>query len=362
MQTSGLQKLWSDVTADTDLMRRLGFTLAALAIYRLAAAIPLPGLEPKALSHLAGAAPDVTTRISIVALGIGPLLTVLILAELIKVLAPRLRRWERADPANHQKLNRILVALAVAAAAAQALGLSVALEDVGGLVAEPGATFRLTCIVTLIAGAALAIWLADQITRHGLGAGVWVIFLTPVLADMPHRIAELLSWQGYGLVTGTQLLLGCGFTIFALAAIVALIGAGENKLASAAACLWPTLLAITILPWLLLALGALWGGAPSQTVHWMLPGHPVYFLAAAALIALFVHLYARSQDMAGGAAVPAIPAAVTGLMLITALLLGDFLPSALGLRVLVTAQTAIIIAVVALSIMPRLRRRLSPQD
>ncbi len=166
-----------------ELVRRLLLTGAALVIFRAGSHIPLPGIDTQALAKLGPAREEVIGRISIFALGIIPFITVLILMELIKVVAPRLRQWEHAQAHNRDKLGRIVVALALLAAAGQAFGLSLALEDVHGLVGEPGVAFRVACIATLVGGVALAIWLADQITHNGLGSGVWLLLIAPALAD-----------------------------------------------------------------------------------------------------------------------------------------------------------------------------------
>ncbi len=334
-----------------EFMRRLAFTAVALIIYRLGAHIPLPGLDPQVLSRLDSA---VVGRISILALGITPLVTILILTELVKVLAPRIRRWERADTRNRDKLNRIVVLLALLTAAAQALGLAVALESVTGLVYEPGSPFKLICAATLLGGTAIVIWLADQITRLGLGSGVWLLFVTPILVDLPHQIAGLALLQSQGVLSGMELVL-CGLlVVLAFAAVVAVMRTGDGTLEIAATCFWPVLLASTALPWLLVAVGLLVRGVGwTETLPWFGPGHPIHFLVLAALIGGFVALYWRSQRIAAGAAPPAVGPAVIAGALIAALLVGEALPSALGLRVPLTGVSLVVIAVVALTILAR---------
>jgi SecY len=334
-----------------ELMRRLAFTAVALVIYRLGAHIPLPGLDPQVLSRLDSA---VVGRISILTIGITPLVTVLILMELIKVLAPRCRQWERADKRNRDKLDRIVLFLALLVAAAQALGLAAAFEGVSGLVDERGVPFELICAATLVGGTAIVIWLADQITRQGLGSGVWLLFVTPILADLPYRMAGLAVLQRQGVLSGMDLLL-CGLlVVLAIATVVAVMRAGDGTLEIAATCFWPVLLVSAVLPWLLVAVGMLVQGAGwTETLPWFGPGHLVHFLVLAALIGGFVALYWRSQRIAAGAAPPAVGPAVIAGALIAALLVGEALPAALGLRVPLTGVSLVVIAVVALIILAR---------
>jgi SecY len=287
------------VRDQAEFTRRLAITAALLVAYRLGLQIPMPGIDPEALSHISGAA---LQRISVLALGITPFVTILVLAELLKVIAPGVRRWEHAGPHNRDKLNRIVVGLSLLAAAAQASGLVLALEDVRGLVEEPGTPFRLTSIATFVAGTALVIWIADQITHHGLGSGVWLLLVTVWLAEIPMQIAGLV-WRGPGDAVAVELALGWGVAGLLLAAIVGLIRAAGPTLETAAACLWSILLANVVWPWLILIPALIVGGGSLQgTNSWLSPSGPLYLLqlvVLAALVALFAQLYLRSQRIAG---------------------------------------------------------------
>jgi hypothetical protein len=294
------------VRDSAEFTRRLGITLALLIVYRLGTFVPLPGIAPEALARLGG----VAERISIFALSITPYVTILILAELLKVVAPGVRRWERASERNRTKLNRILVGLSLLAAAAQASGLSLALEDVKGLVSEPGTSFRLICIATLVGATAIVIWLADQITRHGLGSGVWVLLATGWLALIPSHTAGILlqlPWQAAVM----QLVLGWGTTTVILAAIVTLIRAGGTILETATTCLWSRLLADAVWPWVILALALIAGGGVLGGGFWANPGNPALLLVLVGLVALFTHLYVRARRLSG-TTVPAVAPAVLG--------------------------------------------------
>jgi hypothetical protein len=114
------------------------------------------------------------------------------------------------------------------------------------------------------------------------------------------------------------------------------------------------LLASTALPWLLVAVGMLVRGVGwTPTLPWFGPGHPIHFLVLAALIGAFVPLYRRSQRIAGGATPLAVAPAVIAGALIASLLVGEALPSALGLHVPLTGVSLIVIAVLALTILAK---------
>ncbi len=297
-----------------ELAKRLFLTAVALVVFRAGGHIPLPGLDTHALAKLGPMGGDVIGRLSIFALGVTPLVTVLILMELLKVLAPRVRRWEHASARNQDLLSRVVVALALIAAAAQAFGLAAALEDVKGLVDEPDIPFRLVCVATLVTGAAITIWLADQITRNGLGSGVWLLLITPALAELPRQLAYLaylVTAQAQDTMPGWEVLLGCAFALLTLAAIVGLMRAGGGALLSASTSLWSLLLAETAVPWLLLAAALLVGGGGwDRVMAGFTPGDPATLAALAGLVVVFAHLYVRSLRIANPAVTLALPIGV----------------------------------------------------
>ena len=124
---------WVSVDGRTrhELTRRLLITAAALLAYRVGSHIPLPGLEPRVLAQIDA---NGIEHVSILALGVVPFVSALILFELAKVLAPQLRRWEQSTSANKITLDWMVLILALLVAAAQATGVAMALEGVSGLV------------------------------------------------------------------------------------------------------------------------------------------------------------------------------------------------------------------------------------
>jgi SecY len=332
----------------TGFARSLAVTAAALVAYRLGMHIPLPGFSAKALQQVNGATLE---RISILALGITPFVTILIFAELLKVIAPGVRRWEQAEAHNRIKLNRIVIGLSLLAAAAQASGLALALEDVTHLVDEPGTSFRLTCIATLVGGTAVVIWLADLITRHGLGSGTWLLLVAPWLADVLPRAAALAAWQHDASLIALELLVGCTLTALVLAATTAVVHAGASTLQSATTCLWSVLLAATAWPWLVLVIGLVAsGGNINATGSWMSPANPFLLLALAGLVALFAHLYIRSQRIAGTALQLGLPPAVFAGTL-AAIKFADMVLATQLAGLVPLAAHLILVAVVALSLL-----------
>ncbi len=310
----------------------------------------MPGIEPKVVAQLSDAG-TMVTRVSIFGLEIYPLFGILILAELAMVFGPPLRRWERAAPSNGDKLARIVLIVALFAAVAQATGIAVSLDSAAGLVMEPGLQFRLPAIATLVAGTAIVTWLAAQISRRGVGSGVWLIIIAPMLAELPYTISELLRYQAAGFVGGPDTVVGGAFIVISVAAVVALVSAGGQTTQSGAACLWPPVLAYTALPWVLglVALLARANDAKGR-LDWLEQGHPVRMIALVALITGFAYLYARSERLAGAA-----PAAVPVIVIVAVLgviALGcEALPTYLQVPLILTGQSLLVIAIVATTIL-----------
>ena len=88
------------LTLDGAFYRRLAVTAAALIVYRLGCAVPVPGLSTDLIGQLLRSSGLPPASVSVCALGVMPLITVLILAELLRTIAPGVRRWEQANPAT----------------------------------------------------------------------------------------------------------------------------------------------------------------------------------------------------------------------------------------------------------------------
>jgi preprotein translocase subunit SecY len=170
---------------EASIWRRILVTLAVLVVYRLGSVIPLPGLEAASLfQELSSVSVNALTRLSIFAFGLAPYFFVLICAETVKLLFPGVLRWEAESVINRDRLSLSIKVIALALTAVQAWSIAIALEAVGGLVPAPGGVFRAGIVATEVGATALLIWLCDQITRHGVGHGVWLIWATPTLAGL----------------------------------------------------------------------------------------------------------------------------------------------------------------------------------
>jgi preprotein translocase subunit SecY len=337
-------------TLDGAFYRRLAVTAAALAIFRLGSYIPIPGISPEMFGEASRSGGDAANRLSIFALGITPLLSALILAELLKIVAPSVRAWELSAPGNRRRMLGIAYGLAVLFAILQAGGVSSAYEGVTGLVPEPGVAFRVACIFTMVAGTALVIGLAAVIDRAGLGSGLWLVFLAPTLAELPQNLATIAQLYDMGQYPLGAILRAAAFTAIAVAAVAGIVLAARGAAATSAACVWTPLLAYAVLAWLLIGIGLVisFGSVEGATAI-AAPGSLIRYLVLPAVFALIAWLYVRSTLMAGQPnPVPAMPIAA---VLAAIALAGELLQSQLQTALPLGNVQVVIATVVATTIL-----------
>ena len=170
--------------------------VGALAVLALGSALSLPGLDPAFVARLA---PRTMARLSVLALGVTPLVSSVLILEIARLIAPQLARWA-ARPGNALTFDRAAWVLALALAAFQGLGLSRAIEGINGPVAEPGAEFNLVVVATTVGAACVLGALALFVTSVGAGDGLLILFAAPMLVGMAGltRTAFALARNGEG--------------------------------------------------------------------------------------------------------------------------------------------------------------------
>ena len=346
-----------------ELLRRLSVTVGTLLLYRLGCQIPLPGLDPDRLDRLLGAPWMSLERMSIFALGVTPILSVLIIVEIAKLAFPAIARWEATDKGKAARLHRATQIAALVLAAFQGLSISHALELSPGLVDEPDWTFEAGIVATFVAATALLGWLADRMTLRGLGYGFWLLLVTPYLMRLPSAVATMIELLRQGAMSQGQIILVVGCAIAAVAVVVVLARAhgparlnsnvsiaGEflDSRANGAGLLdvWPPLLAKyaggLVLGAVVLSLDK------SIDVSFLAVGRPVHLLVTAALIAGFAAMRAGS---APGEA--ARPVAIMALAQIVICCGGEWLLLAGGLPFLLDGVSLIVVVATALNVIRR---------
>ena len=223
-----------------DLRKRVLYTLAMLAVYRVGAHIPTPGIDSAALArlfeNLRGSALGLVdlfsggnlSRLTIFALGITPYITASIIFQLLTVVYEPLARLQKEGELGRKKITQYTRYVTVILGAIQAGGIALTLQrgGLGGgerLVLNPGLGFTLTTIITLTAGTAFIMWLGEQITERGIGNGMSLIIFTGIVVGLPRAIADLwdkIERKTWGAMTFPGIILLLLFMIAVVAFIV----------------------------------------------------------------------------------------------------------------------------------------------
>jgi preprotein translocase subunit SecY len=189
-----------------DLRKRVLFTLGLLAVYRIGAFVPTPGINAQSLMQFfnqnAGSALglfDMFTggnlrKLTIFALGIMPYITASIIFQLLTVIYEPLAKLQKEGELGRRKITQwtryVTILLAIIQSAA--IGLTLTNTQTGqAMVTMPRAEFLPLCVLTLTAGTAFIMWLGEQITDRGIGNGMSLLIFAGIIVGMPRGIAEL---------------------------------------------------------------------------------------------------------------------------------------------------------------------------
>jgi preprotein translocase subunit SecY len=224
-----------------DLRRRLTFLLLALVVYRIGAHIPVPGIDPNQLQQLfkgqqggilslfnmfSGGA---LSRFTVFALGIMPYISASIIMQLMTYVVPTLEALKKEGEAGRRKITQYTRYGTLGLALFQSLGIALALEGSAGLVITPGFGFRLTAVVSLVAGTMFLMWLGEQITERGLGNGISILIFAGIAAGLPSAIGGLFELVR----TGAMSIIACLFIIAVVGLVtfvVVFVERGQRKI------------------------------------------------------------------------------------------------------------------------------------
>lgn len=193
-----------------DLRKKILFTLVVLVIYRLAAHVPVPGVDAEALrevfqqNQLLGLldmfSGGAMSNFSVMAMGVYPFITAQIVLQLLGPVIPALEQLGKEGEAGRQRLNLYTHLLTVPLAALQGLAQASFLAQSGGAIGpvirnfgfRPGTWLpTLATIVTLTAGTMFAIWLGELIDEQGIGNGLSIIIFGGIVSGIPQRLGQL---------------------------------------------------------------------------------------------------------------------------------------------------------------------------
>jgi len=312
-----------------DLRRRIIFLLLALVVYRIGAHIPVPGIDPVQLQQLfksqgggilnlfnmfSGGA---LSRFTVFALGILPYISASIIMQLMTYVVPSLEAIKKEGEAGRRKITQYTRYGTLVLAIFQSLGIALALEGSPGLVLNPGFGFRMTAVVSLVAGTMFLMWLGEQITERGLGNGISILIFAGIVAGLPSAIGGLFELVRTGAMSIFACLFIIAIVIFVTFAVV-FVERGQrkilvnyakrqvgNKVYAGQSSHLPLklnmsgvippifassiiLLPATIVGWFATGEGLRWLKDLSAALS---PGQPIYVLLYAAMIVFFCFFY-----------------------------------------------------------------------
>ena len=226
-----------NIFAVQDLRKRVLFTLAMLAVYRIGGHIPTPGVNPEALRVLAEQAQNTMfglydmfsgknlSQMTIFALGIMPYISASIILQLLTVVWPYLERLSKEGELGRRKITQYTRYGTIFLSVVQSLGIAIYLEHqtniAGGLplVYHTGWGFRQMTVLTLTTGTTFIMWLGEQITERGIGNGMSLIIYAGIVVNFPHAVLTTVDQ----LRTGQIGLIRLAILIVAMVAVVAAI-------------------------------------------------------------------------------------------------------------------------------------------
>ncbi len=227
---------FSNIFRIPDLRKRIGFTLAMLAIYRLGGHIPTPGINADKLQQyfqqnqgsflgfidlFSG---NQLRRLTIFALGIMPYITASIILQLLTVVYEPLAKLQKEGELGRKKITQWTRYLTLGLSAVQSLGIAISLQKGGGdFVINPGYGFVLMAMLTLTTGSVFIMWLGEQITERGIGNGMSLLIFAGIVVGLPRGIADLydkVKNDAWGAFTAPAMILLIAMMIAVVAFIV----------------------------------------------------------------------------------------------------------------------------------------------
>lgn len=198
-----------------ELRSRVLFTLAMLAVYRIGAHVPTPGINNeelfKFLTERGGAlmgfldifSGGALSRLTIFALGIMPYISASIILQLLTVVVPHLSKLAKEGERGRKTIIQYTRYGTIVIALIQGFGIALGLEGMNGgvFVLDPGWAFRLMTVITLVAGTAFLMWLGEQITERGVGNGISLIIFSGIVASLPSAVVQTFDLYQVGQIS-----------------------------------------------------------------------------------------------------------------------------------------------------------------
>ncbi len=238
-----------------DLKRKILITLGLIAVFRIGAFVPTPGIDGLKLAQFfdniartqggtlfgimnmfSGGA---MRRLTIFALGIMPYISASIILQLLTTVVPALERLARQGEEGRKKITQYTRYSTVVLSVVQSFFIALWLENPAHfqgmqIVQYPGWGFRILTVITLTTGTAFIMWLGEQIQERGIGNGISLIITAGIVSRLPAAIIQLISLASPGQGGEAQIdpfkLVFLAFMFVAVIVAVVLITQGQRKI------------------------------------------------------------------------------------------------------------------------------------
>lgn len=226
-----------------ELRKRILFSLAVLAVYRIGVHVPTPGVDAAALQQVfanmkgtifgwfnlfSGGALE---RFSIFALGVMPYISSSIIFQLLTVVWPYLHDLQKEGEQGRKKITQYTRYGTVLLAFVQGYGIATGLEQYTNptVVTDPGMAFRMMTTLTLTTGTIFLMWLGEQISERGIGNGISLLIYAGIAARVPSEFSQVLSLYRSGELSFFKILL-IGALIVATFFVIIFVERGARRI------------------------------------------------------------------------------------------------------------------------------------
>jgi len=220
----------------TELRQRIFFVIGALVVFRLGSFIPVPGVNPEAMTRLIQGGGGLLNmfnmfsggslqRFSVFALGVVPYISASIVVQMMGSVVPSLQALRKEGEAGRRTMTMYTRFGTVGLSAFQAFGIAAALQSqtaAGGapVVYTPGFGFILASVVGLTAGSMFLMWLGEQITERGIGNGISLLIFAGIVAGLPGAVSSTLGMASNGELSVLRLIMVVGLVLAVTAFVV----------------------------------------------------------------------------------------------------------------------------------------------
>lgn len=222
-----------------DLRRKILYTVAFLAVYRIGSHVPVPGVNAAGLAAALGVGEGnifgflnlftggALARFTVFAQGVSPYITASIVLNLLTTVIPKLEELSK-EPEGRKIIAQYTRYATVVLALIQAFGIIIMARN-WGVTSDPSFFGLALITLTLTAGTMFTVWLGDKISEKGIGNGISLLIFVNIVAGMPMGFINAIRAVGEGGVNVFGLLLYALISIVVIAAVV-MITQGERRI------------------------------------------------------------------------------------------------------------------------------------